>query len=140
MRPAEGRSRPPSRASRVDLPPPDGPVIATNSPGATSNETLSSAATVTSPDLNTRLTSSARIPSGWPSRSQVSPLTDAAGRAGRDSGASSSSGSGAAPGAACGAAGPGSRGGGAGAGGTGGGGGGGKAGGRPAPGSGGLVT
>src|SRR5579875_261016 len=43
MRPVVGRSRPPSRASRVDFPQPEGPVMATNSPGATSKETPSSA-------------------------------------------------------------------------------------------------
>src|SRR5215467_13919890 len=68
--------------------------MATNSPGATSNDTCSSAATWTSPDLNTRLTSSTRRPSGWPRRSQVSPLIDAAERAGRTSGTTNGSSSG----------------------------------------------
>src|SRR5215472_9308934 len=102
-RPLLGRSRPPSSASSVDLPPPDGPVMATNSPGATSNDTCSSAATCTSPDLNRRLTSSTRRPSGWPRRSHVSALIEAAERAGRTSGTTNGSSSGSGAGGAAGA-------------------------------------
>src|SRR5579884_4539449 len=92
MRPVVGRSRPPSRASRVDFPQPEGPVMATNSPGATSKETPSSAVTATSPDLKTRPTLSTRSPIGWPSRSQASPPRGEAAGTGRR-GATSASGS-----------------------------------------------
>src|SRR3982751_5295046 len=43
--PAEGRSRPPTRLSSVDLPEPDGPMIATISPRGITSETASSATT-----------------------------------------------------------------------------------------------
>src|SRR5271155_3413856 len=41
--PEVGRSRQPIRLTRVDLPEPDGPIIAIHSPGATLREKLSSA-------------------------------------------------------------------------------------------------
>ena len=41
-RPAVGRSRPPTMPSRVDLPQPDGPMIATVSPSRTIRSTASS--------------------------------------------------------------------------------------------------
>src|SRR4029453_7716539 len=47
--PAEGRSRPPSRCSRVDFPQPLGPITARVSPEATSSSTPSSARTRPSP-------------------------------------------------------------------------------------------
>ena len=47
--PASGRSRPPTRCSRVDLPEPDGPMIATNSPAAIDRSTSRSAWTASCP-------------------------------------------------------------------------------------------
>ena len=47
--PADGRSRPPSRCSSVDLPQPLGPITATVSPAATSRSTLSTARTSPAP-------------------------------------------------------------------------------------------
>ncbi len=47
--PDVGRSSPPSRCSIVDLPDPDEPMIATNSPCSTASETPRSASTSVSP-------------------------------------------------------------------------------------------
>jgi len=43
MRPSYPDSSPPMMLNKVDLPQPDGPITARNSPGATVNDTLSSA-------------------------------------------------------------------------------------------------
>ncbi|GGU13424.1 hypothetical protein GCM10010178_00770 [Lentzea flava] len=43
--PDDGRSRVPIRCSRVDLPEPDGPTIASNSPALTCSETSANAVT-----------------------------------------------------------------------------------------------
>jgi len=50
-RPDVGRSRQPRRFMRVDLPEPDGPMIATNSPSSIDSVTPSSARTSTSPTV-----------------------------------------------------------------------------------------
>ena len=47
--PDVGRSRPPRTWSSVDLPEPDGPISATNSPASTDSETPRSASTVVGP-------------------------------------------------------------------------------------------
>src|SRR5262245_64514258 len=47
--PAVGRSRQPIKCMNVDLPEPEGPVSATNSPGSIESETPRSAGTSTSP-------------------------------------------------------------------------------------------
>ena len=67
--PSVGRSSPPIRDSSVDLPQPDGPMIATNSPGAMLNDTPRRAVTATSPMRWTRTTFVSSTPIGSPRRS-----------------------------------------------------------------------
>src|SRR2546427_1963892 len=71
--PEVGRSSPPMSESRVLFPQPDGPTIATNSPGPTSIVTLRSAVTcISSRPPNSRETASRRRPTAWPRRSRNS--------------------------------------------------------------------
>src|SRR5579864_6824660 len=56
--PVVGRMRPAARLSSVDLPPPVGPTIATNSPGATDSETASTATYAPAPETGNRLVTS----------------------------------------------------------------------------------
>ena len=56
--PDVGLSSPPARVSSVDLPEPDGPMIATSSPACAANETPRSACTAVSPSPWTRVTES----------------------------------------------------------------------------------
>src|SRR5439155_19968722 len=62
--PPVGRSRPATTLSRVDLPEPEGPITATNSPRRIPSVTPASAATVAWPDAYVRSRSSASTASG----------------------------------------------------------------------------
>src|SRR5581483_5049034 len=70
--PPSGRLSPATMLSRVDLPQPDGPTMARNSPGATSNDTRSSAVKgPAAPWLKRRVTSRTAITGAAPAGAAV---------------------------------------------------------------------